>query len=461
MKICPDCHATYDDDAEVCAADGTALLDAAEVDSEPAAAVPEREVVKVSPNEATSIVDLEAMEEQFKARAAEREQEEAAQQAEREQNLAKLDPDATGTLHLDDVAAIIGDQSTTGPMPAAERTQITRRPSRTDVIAPPKKGPNIAVIAGIIAGALFTLTILIVVLYFVFGPSRGPLLTVTSVPPEAVVLVDGKDEGKAPLQTRVKLGTHTIELKLDGYEPFKEVVNVPEDGLQFLQPLKALEGYTPPAPAAADGGAAAEAEPADGGPDAPPAAGDPQVQADLLAGAAQRLIDDGKYDDALSKIKDLIKIAPDDSRGEDLLDDLADAKAGGRASSSGKTGRGKHGKRGKRDGRRAGRDDDDGGDERVRVIAPKDPEERKAAAKAAYQEGERLFRNNQLSQAKRKFQEAIQLNSKFYFPHRSIARIFQREGNLKKARYHLGRYLRLGGPDPDLKVRNWLEQNAE
>ena len=47
-------------------------------------------------------------------------------------------------------------------------------------------------------------------------------------------LVDGAVIGTSPLQKRVRTGSHVVELALAGYEPFREVVDVPSAGLSFL-----------------------------------------------------------------------------------------------------------------------------------------------------------------------------------------------------------------------------------
>jgi hypothetical protein len=38
-----------------------------------------------------------------------------------------------------------------------------------------------------------------------------------------------------------------------------------------------------------------------------------------------------------------------------------------------------------------------------------------------------------------------------------LAKVWNRDGNVDKVRYHLERYLALGGADGDFKVREWLK----
>jgi hypothetical protein len=40
--------------------------------------------------------------------------------------------------------------------------------------------------------------------------------------------------------------------------------------------------------------------------------------------------------------------------------------------------------------------------------------------------------------------------------HRAMARVYTKEDNTPKVKYHLDRYLELGGADEDFKVRDWL-----
>ena len=46
-------------------------------------------------------------------------------------------------------------------------------------------------------------------------------------------------------------------------------------------------------------------------------------------------------------------------------------------------------------------------------------------------------------------------------PHRTLGRIFNREEQVDKVRYHLQRYLNLGGADGDFKVREWLKSHPK
>lgn len=480
MKVCPVCKAEYPDDVEACANDGEPLLEGGEV-------LPDNpelhDVLEVSPDEATAMVDLESLQPKIKERLeekAERDAERRARDAERrEREEREADPDATGTLMAPDLDSLRGrrhddddddfdpEQDSTALLPAppgggavpgdpdafaqAGPTQVVPR-------APgPKKSSKGLIAAVIVLFGVFGAAGLAVGLYFAFGPGKGVVLTVTTVPPKASVRLDGKDIGLSPLQERVKPGSHTVELQLEGYESFKEVIDVPPEGLPFIQPLKALPGTRTggddDSAGPADAGAASDDDGSDAG--AAPEPGGNNPKADKLAAAAERLLEKGDIDGALGKIKSLMKLAPDDPRADALFDRATEARAQGGQGGSDEPGRrGRGGRKGRRGGGSADKPDDDDGPIAVPVTGDK-----KQLAQEAYEEGERLFKNGRNPEAKRQFKLSIQLNPNYYLPHRSIARIYQREGNVRSARYHLQRYLKLGGPDPDFRVRQWLEKN--
>ena len=92
MKVCPDCKTAYSDDFDQCESCDIPLLDA----PEDLPANPQlRDVVEVAPDEATALVDLEAMEGKLRERAEERAAEEA-ERGDRDED----DPDETGTMNL-------------------------------------------------------------------------------------------------------------------------------------------------------------------------------------------------------------------------------------------------------------------------------------------------------------------------------------------------------------------------
>lgn len=444
VKVCPECKSSFDDDVEVCPNDDVELVEAPD-------ALPEnpalREVVEVSPSERTSMIDLEAIEAKRKERPAEQIEEEPDAESTPPPADAPPDPEATGSMDVvayrkkkrREARAAAAEEAAEGreptatkrersgrdPAPADRTSKDQRRPrtqhayeatdreDRTLVAAPEEDEEVVerrerrrAALSPVLAalGVLVLCAGLGGGVYFIARSSA--VLTVTSVPPGAVVRIDAKEVGTAPVQKRVAVGNHTIELDLQGYEPFKEVVEVPSDGVAFLQPLRVAPPPAPPPPT-------------------------PAQIADEIAAAAERLVAQGDHDAAFAKIKELVKAMPDDPRADRLFQKLDAARKV-----------------------KALQAEKDRRDKGARTAGGK-----RAEARVAFQEGERLYAADRLDEAKEKYFEAVRLDPAYAEPHRALGRIFNRENVAAKVRYHLGRYLALGGADPDFKVREWLKQN--
>jgi hypothetical protein len=246
----------------------------------------------------------------------------------------------------------------------------------------------------------------VVMIAFVFVASRATgVLTVTTVPHGAAVTLDGEPIGTSPLQKRVRTGAHTIELTLEGYEPFREVVDVPSSGWPFLQPLKALPPPPPPPPTNAE--IAAE-----------------------LAAQAKRMFDAGDLEGALAKVVEIERLVPDHAPSAALRAAVHEAE-----------------------------------DKRQQAL-------RKDAASAAFQaqlararqksdEGRRLYDQGKLGPARTVLYESLKIDPKNPDPHRTLAKIFNRDNDVDKVRYHLERFIELGGNDADFKVREWLKSHQK
>jgi serine/threonine-protein kinase len=63
-----------------------------------------------------------------------------------------------------------------------------------------------------------------------WAEAAAPEVTLSSIPPGAAVLVAGVDRGKTPLTLRLCAGDVELELRLDGYQPLKRVVALPQGG---------------------------------------------------------------------------------------------------------------------------------------------------------------------------------------------------------------------------------------
>jgi hypothetical protein len=278
------------------------------------------------------------------------------------------------------------------------RTGLTRATTLKPT-TPKKPLSPLAAAAAVVIGV-------VVMIVVVFAASRATgVLTVTTVPHGALVTLDGEAIGTSPLQKRVRTGAHTIDLKLDGYEPFREVVDVPSSGWPFLQPLKALPPPPPPPPTNAE------------------------IAADLAA-QAKRLFDAGDLDGALAKVLEIERLVPDHVPSTELRKAVHEAE-----------------------------------DKRQDAL-------RKDATNAAFQaqiararqksdEGRRLYDQGKLGPARTALFDALKLDPKNPDPHRTLAKIFNRDNDVDKVRYHLERFIELGGNDADFKVREWLKAHQK
>lgn len=428
------------DDSE----DGDALDDGTPLPGNPSL----REVVPAGAGDRTSMIDLEAVQAKRAQRRAEQDAEDAAD-AEDPANEATpppdrpvgRDPDATGTLarkgrpgtqqsrlvrdeqsrvvdptqRLDAVVDNAGDDN--GP-PSLSRSQTRSSQTRTGMSRlgtqagtragtealkrPPSKRKPLSPLA---AASIVVIGI-VALLAGVFVAVRATgVLTVTSVPLGATVVVDGAAIGTSPLQKRVRTGSHVVELSLDGFEPFREVVDVPSSGLSFLQPLKALPPPPPPPPTAAE-------------------------MAVDIAAQAKRLFDAGDLDGAAARIAELDKLVPDHQPSKELRTAVAEALAK-RASQAANS--------------------------KANAAA----QARLQRARQLADEGTRLYNSGKLGPARTTLYEALKLDASNPDPHRTLAKIFNREDEVDKVRYHLERFLALGGNDGDFKVREWLKAHPK
>lgn len=396
------------------------------------------EVVPAGASDRTSMIDLEAVEAKRAARRAEAQSaaeafgDEPSATAARQGELER-DVDATGTLarrprrgrtaasrlvrdeHVDEPdeapagdadapaeASAVGGTRTgmtrTGMTRAGQTmaggTQALRRP-------PSKKKP----LSPAAAAAVVAIVVVAVIVGVFFAARATGVLTVTTVPLGAAVTLDGEPIGTSPIQKRVRTGSHMVELTLDGFEPFREVVNVPSEGLAFLQPLKALPPPPPPPPTAAE------------------------IATDLAA-QVKRLFDAGDLDGAAARVAELEALVPDHQPSRELRAAIRAALA-----------------------RRAQL----AAQQKLSAAA----EARVIRARQLADEGLRLYGAGKLGPARTALYESLKLDPKSPDPHRTLAKIFNREDDVEKVRYHLERFLALGGNDGDFKVREWLKAHPK
>ncbi len=401
-----------------------------------------RDVVPADPTDRTSMIDLEAVQAKREARRAEARgdgdgDDDGDVDDERTpppDGAVERDPDATGTLarkpkrrrgaegtssrivrdeqsrveglddataHDEDPVDDDGDGSRVGTRTGMTRTGMGTR-AGTQALKRPKKKKALSPAAAAAAVALVVVAVIVGV--FVAVRSTG-VLTVTSVPLGAAVTLDGEAIGTSPLQKRVRTGSHQVELALDGFEPFREVVSVPAEGLSFLQPLKALPPPPPPPPTPAE------------------------IAMDIMA-QAKRLFEAGDLDGAASKIEELEKLVPDHQPSKELRAAVA-AALQKRAKNAAAT--------------------------RQNAAA----EARLQKARQLSAEGLRLYGAGKLGPARTSLYESLKLDPQNPDPHRTLAKIFNREDEVEKVRYHLERFLALGGNDGDFKVREWLKAHPK
>lgn len=453
MKICPECQERYDDDVVSCAKDGEELV---ELPQELSGNPRLREPVAASPADRTSMIDLEAIEAKRKSKSAPAGDGGGENQAGDEQTPPPAQPmeadgDATGTLQrtrakkkrkgtvhdnvvADDVADAIPDDRRVNEEPTnkdmASRSRLSRldksgftRAGQTSVtmVDPdaPREGtragtrtglraPNTArarSLSGTQAAFLVLFGLLALMAAIVFFARATAVLTVTTVPPGAAVLLDGAPVGLSPIQKRVRTSSHTIELSLDGYEPFKEIVEVPSSGLPFLQPLQKKPPPPPPPPTAA------------------------QI-ADELVKAAKLALDARDLELAKRKLDEALGLSPGLPAALTLMTTVETAIS-----------------------KRA--------DEARKAEQSAANGSRLKQARVLAAEGRQLYDKGALGPAKEKLYASLKLDADNSEPHRTLGRIFNREEQVDKVRYHLQRYLELGGADGDFKVREWLKTHPK
>jgi PEGA domain len=393
-----------------------------------------RTVVPSLPDDRTAMIDVEAIAAKRAARDDNRAAEELARKAKAQEEEADEqtgartgeghDRDATGTYARkkkkarDETRIIRDEQSATraaprtvedAPEPGTQKSRVRTgliRPKTAEatVAAPEKttvgarKFPKVSPIAAAAAAVIFLCLLMAAV--FVAVRATG-VITIATIPTGASILLDGEAIGTSPLQKRVRSGPHTIELNLDKHRPFREVVDVPSAGLSFQQPLE-LEAPPPPPPPTAE------------------------EQCDDIMQQAKRLFERGDLDGAAEKVAACRALMDNHAASVDLRAaigraiverDAAQRRSDALAAAAGKVSR----------------------------------------ARSLLDEGRRAYESNKHAIAREKLYESLKLDGSNPEPHRVLAKVWNRDSNVDKVRYHLERYLALGGADGDFKVREWLK----
>lgn len=245
--------------------------------------------------------------------------------------------------------------------------------------------------------------------------AQSEVVTITTLPPGANVWMDNEHLGKSPLQKRMWLGKHKLTLHLPEHVKFEDLIDVTRGGLRFEQRLEKMDEQA----AQAD-----ESTPGD-----VPAA---EVQsADSFVQIIEVLLAANDLDKAFATTKRMLKQFPTDRRGDALLDRVIELRVEETATAR----------------------------SLAAIPPPKKVSRPKDDGKAICAKALELYEIGDLEIAKQKLQKCVQLRPQHAKAHRTLGRIFESEKNLSKVRYHLQRYLDVGGDDVDGRVEAWLKSH--
>jgi len=413
MRVCPQCKERYDDDSlERCPEDDTPLL------------------LEGAPNN-PRLMEVIPVDEAAETRmfAAADVQEELSRADEGPPRAAPTLPDvgATTPLSREELeeamreAQALQEKARGGRI---EPTDVVKDRARRDQEPQPASGRAGLIAALTVAGIM--LVAMVIALAFVFWP-KPTYLKITSTPASARVEIDGMLSGEAPINAEVEPGSHSVTLSLDGFHPFAQVVEVPKEG-RILAVALVENKPEPQTPA------------------------DDEVDATLKARTeaifqeVDALIEVGDFDAADSRLQVLAALVPSDERVTAALDQVRSARENPADAKDGEPGDGK-------DKPKSQTVVAKGDDLKPVNLSRK---EREREADRLHREGQELYKKGKFADAKEVLLKAIRFDSRFYPPHRVLARVYNREKNVSKAKYHLTRYIELGGSDDDYKIRQWL-----
>lgn len=457
MKICPTCQKEYEDDAQNCADDG-ALLVAPGVRNNPR--IPG--VRSVDSSAHTAMFSLEDMQKEMEHLSAVSDNPDLDQPPPPPEPDEPLDPNVTRALRKEDLERMRRERDardatgTQAPTEPPDRDSPFTGTRRTALIAARQKDGGTAGAAAtkegtkegsarrvvsaeeeerrrkrgfyLILGLLLALLGGGAITVWAVFLRKLPVEVVSS-PPGATILVDNVERGVAPLLVHLQRGAHAIKATLAGYQEATEVIDV-SAGRALVITLK-RDGDSPNA----------------GATDAV------KMRAEALWAEARALLEKGRLEDAEVKCQAMAALVPDDNRPVECLRDIAEQRArknqkrqGGTGGTGGAGGNGTRGAAGGGDGS----DGDDGEMKRLK------PGERKKAAARAYDQARTAYDTGDLALAKDWLGKCLRYDPDHVQCHRVLARVYTKEDNVPKARYHLQRYLELGGSDDDFKVRDWL-----
>ena len=454
--ICPTCGAEYPEDVTHCPEDGALLL-APGVKNNPR--LPGVRGVDTAAH--TAMFTVEDMQKEMERISAAADNPELDVEPEPEPDVP-VDPNATRSISLEDIdrmreehEATHGDgrsDTATSAAPDGSGTDLDTGSTSVDATAlrtrkaaapatPQDRERRRKIAIYLLAGLGVMLLVGGGALVWAIFLRRMPVEIVTS-PPGAAVLVDNVERGIAPLTVYMPRGAHAVKARADGYLEATEIVQVTQ-GRSLVISLKRDEGQQEPD------------------------ADDPvKIKADALWEEAAALLKAGKLDEAEVKCQALSALVPDDTRAVECLREIAQRRnaggsgKGGKATRGGKGGkRGKAGRAGKGGDGKGGEDGEDGAgeaDDLGAQIRRMKPAERKKAALRALEQGRTAYDLGDMKLSGEWLNKCLRYNPNQTQCHRVMARVYTKEDNTPKVKYHLKRYLELGGADEDFKVRDWL-----
>jgi hypothetical protein len=411
MQICPKCNASYEDDLSECPQDGTSLEPAPHnLQKNPTI----EDVIQVATHEMTAVVDLEKME-AMRLKALTQAQEHAA----------NADPEATGTL-LSGQDHQTQSGGFTQPADASlnfqeETTGVTQIDDSTDNIEPTEISQNhtqgshsspvtpsdreglltrqntVFVIAGVLALSAFSI--------FIYVQSQSHLslhasVLITTVPTQSEIWIDSQKRGESPLQLTLPPAFYDLEIKKDGYDSFRDIIELKAKGFTLAKSLKPKKNED---------------------------SKNKHASADELLERIHQTMSDEDLTPAWLNVKQFIQRYPDDPRILELLEKLGEQKWLRKQKLS------QIGAKGLAKGSR-----------------------NPAPWNQRFETAQTLMQKKEYDQAKVLLTILQQEKPKKAKPHRLLARITLAQNDIATTRYHLQQYLRLGGTDVDGQVKKWL-----
>ena len=408
MQICPQCNKIFADELTACPDDGSDLNPHEELQRNPKL----EEVVQVTTNERTAIVDLEKLE-------ALRLQEKAQQDAFK----ATHDPEATGTfLRSPEEQTQSGEftNSESSQLFSNEKTVATQIKDReedqpTELSIP---NPSINTNAPLLSNenqrikksqtTLFLIGALILVATISYYFSRPALsshasLLVTTIPTNSEVWIDSRLKGKTPIQIDLETGFYDLEIKNKGFHAFRDVIELSAKGLTLSKELTRLTEEKPST----------------------------TPSADKILEDTHKALRDKNTAAAFSNVKEFLRLYPEDPRGMILLTNVGEQQALLK----------KENKSVKEN----------------KVTST--PQKNLPAWHERLQTAERLLKENKNDEAKQMLAQLLKEKPNKPRTHRLLARVALSSQDFSTTRYHLQRYLVLGGSDSDGQVKKWLHEN--